>query len=116
MSRASTRSAGPTKSDQRALASLTEIASQLGPSDLYRADKAAVLIQTLRDRPTWLQTGEGKMINKKCLEQIRDTEWERVLFPERGTPEAERAVREFRKRMREAYPGDADGETQGEGA
>jgi hypothetical protein len=46
------------------------------------------------------------MINKKCLAQIRDTEWERVLFPERGTPEVERALREFRKRMKEAYPED----------
>lgn len=44
------------------------------------------------------------MINKKGLEVIKGSEWEKVLFPEPLSLEDQKRLRDFRRRYKEIYP------------
>lgn len=59
----------------------------------------------LREHPSWLNTPEGKMINRGCTEIVRGSEWESALFAADVTDlELRRFRRESEKLDRSARP------------
>lgn len=110
MREASINSAGLTKSDQRVLRSLQEIITQIGPSDPQRAVKASIVLQALRDNPSWLNTKLGRDVARGALPMIKRSTSEEIVYPKSNLQsECDFELREFRKAYAKNYPDDENG-------